>query len=115
MTKGKAKKGATRSVKTETAPPEIGKPSASTDLAIVRGELGKIIIDMLHTKEQLAKIESGLTAANNHLMLLSQRLAEKRSDLDGSKLEAKIDDLKSDINVLKVLIRQGGGSKSFME
>lgn len=92
-----------------------GKPSQTTDLAIVRGELGKIIIDMLHMKEDLAKIASGIVAANNGIAALAQRMNEKKPDYDAAHLGEKIADLKSDIGVLKTLVRQAGSPRSFME
>lgn len=98
-----------------TAPKASGKPSSSTDLAIVRGELGKIIIDMLRMKEELSRIGSGVVAANNAIASLAQRMNEKRPDRESANLGEKLDDLKGDIDVLKVLIRQSGGSRSFME
>lgn len=92
-----------------------GKPSQATELAIVRGELGKIIIDMLHMKEDLVKIASGIVAANNSIAALAQRMNEKKPDYTVVNLGEKIADLKSDIGVLKTLVRQAGGSRSFME
>jgi len=88
------------------------------DLAIVRGELGKLLINQIAFKESVHALEERVTAVETLLKTLSENMA-KESERAGQKefaaLEKQTKDILDQVTLLKGLVKHSPSTPNILQ